>query len=68
MTPETLILLCIAVGLIALLYASVGHGGASGYIAVMVLASIPAMVIKPTELSSIIWYQELLTGIKQIAP
>lgn len=51
MTPETLILLCLAVGLVALLYASVGHGGASGYIAVMALASIPTTSIKPTALA-----------------
>lgn len=50
MTPETLILLCFAVGLVALLYASVGHGGASGYIAVMALAALPTISIKPTAL------------------
>lgn len=50
MTPETLILLCCAVGLVALLYASVGHGGASGYIAVMALAALPTTIIKPTAL------------------
>jgi uncharacterized protein len=36
--------------LIALLYASVGHGGASGYIAVMALAGLPAETIRPTAL------------------
>lgn len=51
MTLETLILLCFAVGLVAILYASVGHGGASGYIAVMALASIPTTAIKPTALA-----------------
>ena len=50
MTPETIILLSAAIGLVALLYASVGHGGASGYIAVMALASLPTMTIKPTAL------------------
>ncbi len=35
------ILLAAAVFAVALLYASVGHGGASGYLAVMALASIP---------------------------
>ncbi len=50
MTPGILILLCCAVGLVALLYASVGHGGASGYIAVMALAAIPTISIKPTAL------------------
>lgn len=51
MTPETIILLSAAIGLVALLYASVGHGGASGYIAVMTLASLPTIVIKPTALA-----------------
>lgn len=50
MTHETIILLSAAIGLVALLYASVGHGGASGYIAVMALASLPTMTIKPTAL------------------
>lgn len=50
MTTETIILLSASIGLVALLYASVGHGGASGYIAVMALASIPTMIIKPTAL------------------
>jgi uncharacterized protein len=50
MTPESLILLCFSVGLVALLYASVGHGGASGYIAVMALAAMPTLSIKPTAL------------------
>lgn len=50
MTPDTLTLLCFAVGIVALLYASVGHGGASGYIAVMALASLPTTAIKPTAL------------------
>jgi hypothetical protein len=50
MTPEMLVLLCSAIGMVALLYASVGHGGASGYIAIMALASLPATEIKPTAL------------------
>lgn len=50
MAPESLILLCFAVALVALLYASVGHGGASGYIAVMALAALPTTSIKPTAL------------------
>lgn len=36
--------------LIAVLYASVGHGGASGYIAVMALAGLPPETIRPTAL------------------
>ncbi|MFB9054327.1 sulfite exporter TauE/SafE family protein [Formosa undariae] len=40
-----LILVCIS-----FLYASVGHGGASGYLALMALFSFPILVIKPTAL------------------
>lgn len=35
---------------IALLYAAVGHGGASGYLAIMALWSFPVSVMKPTAL------------------
>jgi uncharacterized membrane protein YfcA len=37
--------------LVAFLYSSVGHAGASGYIAVMALWSIPAQEIRPVTLS-----------------
>lgn len=36
--------------LVAALYSSVGHGGASGYLAIMALASMPTTVTKPTAL------------------
>src|SRR6266700_324309 len=36
--------------LAALLYSSVGHGGASGYLAAMALFSVPPGVMKPTAL------------------
>lgn len=39
-----------AIGLIAFLYSSVGHAGASGYIAAMTLCGYAAAVIKPTAL------------------
>src|ERR687887_2265464 len=42
--------LFLAVGLIALLYSSVGHAGASGYIATMTLFGITPTVIRPTAL------------------
>jgi uncharacterized protein len=48
MTP--LILLFLAVGLIAFLYSSVGHAGASGYIATMTLFGLAPTVIRPTAL------------------
>lgn len=37
--------------LAALLYASVGHGGASGYLASMALVSIPVVVMRPSALA-----------------
>ena len=42
--------LSVAIGLVALLYSSVGHAGATGYIAVMTLFGIPPEVIRPTAL------------------
>ena len=44
--PLLLILLLV----VAFLYASVGHGGASGYLALMSLFSFPVAVMKPTAL------------------
>src|SRR5947209_10873990 len=44
------IFLFLAVGLIAFLYSSVGHAGASGYIAIMTLFAIAPTVIRPTAL------------------
>lgn len=40
----------LAIGAVALLYASVGHAGATGYIAVMTLAGLPPEAIRPTAL------------------
>jgi uncharacterized membrane protein YfcA len=50
MDTSHLILLFIAVGLIAFLYSSVGHAGASGYIATMTLFGLTPTVIRPTAL------------------
>ena len=50
MDDTHLILLFLAIGLIAFLYSSVGHAGASGYIAVMTLWGIAPTVIRPTAL------------------
>lgn len=36
---------------VSAMYASVGHGGASGYLAIMALASIPVLAMKPTALT-----------------
>lgn len=43
-------LLPAAIGLVALLYSSVGHAGATGYIAVMTLAGLPPATVRPTAL------------------
>src|SRR5712692_356448 len=50
MDSTQLILLCIAIAVIAFLYSSVGHAGASGYIATMTLFGLATTVIRPTAL------------------
>ncbi len=50
MFESTEILIVIAVFVVAVLYSSVGHGGASGYLAVMAFAAISPNVTKPTAL------------------
>jgi uncharacterized membrane protein YfcA len=40
----------VAIGLVALVYAAVGHAGATGYTAVMALAGLPPATIRPTAL------------------
>lgn len=47
---ETVLLFYLLLFLVAFLYASVGHGGASGYLALMALFSIAPDVMKPTAL------------------
>ena len=44
------LLFLLLIGIVAFLYASVGHGGASGYLALMVLAGISPELMKPTAL------------------
>ena len=51
MTAEFVLWLGAAIFVVAVLYSSVGHAGASGYIAVMSLASLAPEVIKPTALA-----------------
>ncbi len=50
MTPEQLPLLATAIFVVAFLYSSVGHAGASGYIAVMSLYGLAPDAIRPTAL------------------
>jgi uncharacterized membrane protein YfcA len=45
-----LAVLVVAIFLVATLYSSVGHGGASGYLAVMALAAVGPEVTRPTAL------------------
>ena len=51
MSIEFLLGLSVAIVLIAVLYSSVGHAGASGYIALMSLAGLAPDFIKPTALA-----------------
>lgn len=50
MSADSPLVLAPAIFIVALLYSSVGHAGASGYIAVLALAGVPPVVIKPTAL------------------
>jgi uncharacterized protein len=50
MEPSILAYLIVCIFIVAVLYSCVGHGGASGYIAVMTLFGLTPMVIKPTAL------------------
>src|SRR5437867_8407759 len=50
MDTTHLVLLFLTIGLIAFLYSSVGHAGASGYIATMTLFGLAPTVIRPTAL------------------
>jgi hypothetical protein len=50
-----LIFLFLAIGVIAFLYSSVGHAGASGYIAVMTLLGLSTATIRPTALLLTSW-------------
>lgn len=61
MSPELLALLAAGVFAVAVLYASVGHAGASGYIAWMSLLSLAPSVIRPTALALNILVASLAT-------
>ena len=47
---QNLVLFLTMLMIVAFLYASVGHGGASGYLALMALFSFPVLVMKPSAL------------------
>lgn len=50
MTAEMIPFLALCIFIVAMMYASVGHGGASGYLAVMALFSLHPEALKPTAL------------------
>jgi len=49
MEPTTLLII-LAIFVVAVLYSSVGHGGASGYLAVMAFLAVAPEVTRPTAL------------------
>jgi hypothetical protein len=51
MDGETLVFLAAAFALVAALYGSVGHAGASGYLAIMALVGVAPDVMRPTALA-----------------
>lgn len=51
MTTETLIWIAALMAIAAALYSSVGHGGASAYLAIMALFSVAPEVMRPTALA-----------------
>lgn len=50
MSTTSIIILSIIILIIAVLYSSVGHGGASAYLAVMAMFGVAPVVMKPTAL------------------
>lgn len=51
MPLESVLLLCAAFFVVATLYTTVGHAGASGYLAVMALAAVAPELMRPTALT-----------------
>ena len=50
MIEPTALLIIFAIFIVAVLYSSVGHGGASGYLAVMAFLAVAPEVTRPTAL------------------
>lgn len=61
MTYEIILLMTAAIFVVAVLYSSVGHAGASGYIMVMTLFGLAPEVIKPTALTLNIFVATITT-------
>lgn len=51
MNPDLLLAMALLMGVAAVLYSAVGHGGASAYLAIMALFGVSASVMKPTALA-----------------
>ena len=51
MDSSTLVLIALLMGLAAALYSTVGHGGASAYLAIMAIFSVAAETMRPTALA-----------------
>lgn len=51
MDPMTLVIILLLIALAGALYSSVGHGGASAYLAIMALFAVPAEIMRPTALA-----------------
>jgi uncharacterized protein len=51
MSPESILILCGAFFIVAAMYYTVGHAGASGYLAMMALASVAPEIMRPTALA-----------------
>jgi uncharacterized protein len=51
MAPQDILLLCVAFFVVATLYTTVGHAGASGYLAMMALVGLAPEVMRPTALT-----------------
>ncbi|MCS6710480.1 sulfite exporter TauE/SafE family protein [Brachybacterium sp. EF45031] len=50
MTVPIILTIAVLIGASAALYSSVGHGGGSGYLAIMALFALPATVMRPSAL------------------
>lgn len=51
MDPALILLIAALMGAAAVLYSTVGHGGASAYLAIMALFAVPAATMRPTALA-----------------
>ena len=47
---DSLYILLFLLAIVAFLYSSVGHGGASGYLAVMAIMGVAPAMMKPSDL------------------